>query len=173
MYPPISWISATGEYSSRWISASTASRSSPTRPATRSLRTCSSVGVGTRPRRGGRRGLCGHALTRADLAAARRRAVLGDDLRKGDERVLVDESREREGDLVLLHPDVLRLARHVAEARVLDQEPAGLGGFDRDGRIAERRDAERLAHGGTAGERQDQREPQREAMLRAPAHNGP
>src|SRR5438445_3789831 len=120
-----------------------------------------------------RRGLRRHALTRADLAAARRRTILGDDLRRGDERVLVDEPREREGDLVLLHPDVLRLARHIAEARVLDQEPAGLGGFDRDGRIAERRDAERLAHGGTAGERQDQREPQREAVLRAPAHNGP
>src|SRR5436190_10909473 len=47
MYPPISWMSPTGESSSPWISASTASRSSPTRPATRSFRTCSSVGVGT------------------------------------------------------------------------------------------------------------------------------
>ena len=50
MYPPISWISATGEASSRRISASTARNSSPTRAETRSLRTRSSVGVGTRAR---------------------------------------------------------------------------------------------------------------------------
>src|SRR5947209_6218168 len=41
-------MSATGEESSRPISSSTDSRSSPTRRATRSFRTCSSDGEGTR-----------------------------------------------------------------------------------------------------------------------------
>src|SRR5688572_2284965 len=40
-------MSATGEFSSRRISLSTAARSSPTSAATRSFRTCSTVGVGT------------------------------------------------------------------------------------------------------------------------------
>ena len=46
---PISWMSGTGEFSSRRISASTAARSSPTSAATRSLRTRSRVGVATQP----------------------------------------------------------------------------------------------------------------------------
>src|SRR5262249_6706902 len=48
MYPPISWMRATGEPSCRRISSSTAFSSSPTSAATRSLRTRSSVGVGKR-----------------------------------------------------------------------------------------------------------------------------
>src|SRR2546426_11964808 len=42
-------MSATGEAISSRISASTAARSSPTRAVTRSLRTCSRVGVDTTP----------------------------------------------------------------------------------------------------------------------------
>src|SRR5262245_2922381 len=48
MYAPISWMRATGEPSWRRISPSTDFSSSPTSAATRSLRTCSRVGEGTR-----------------------------------------------------------------------------------------------------------------------------
>ena len=52
------------------------------------------------------------------------RAVLGDHLRRRDQARLAEDQRlHGGGDLVLLDPDVLGLARHVAEARVLDQEP--------------------------------------------------
>src|SRR4030095_11541347 len=48
MYAPISWMSVTEESSSRRISVSTASRSSPTSTATRSLSRPSRAGVATR-----------------------------------------------------------------------------------------------------------------------------
>src|SRR5438874_1296115 len=185
MYPPISWMSATGEAISRRISASTAARSSPTRAATRSLRTCSRVGADTpatsgrrgadgcrRDGRGGARGSGGErraaavggglrrlsglvhrALARADLAAAGRRAVLGDDLGLRDDRGLAAQQRgDRGRDLVLLDPDVLGLARHVAEARILDEEPARLRGLDDDRGLAGIADAENLLRHGATGE---------------------
>src|SRR5438445_221271 len=163
MYPPISWMSATGEAISRRISASTAARSSPTRAATRSLRTCSRGGArGSGGERsaaavGGRRlrrlgGLVHRALARADLAAAGRRAVLGDDLGLRDDRGLAAQQRgDRGGDLVLLDPDVLGLARHVAEARILDEEPARLRGLDDDRGLAGVADAEDLLRHGATG----------------------
>src|SRR5262245_26902118 len=71
MYPPISWMRATGESSWPRISASTACSSDPTSDPTRSLRTCSRVGVGTR-------GLLGDdAVPHPDLSAWLDRLDLG------------------------------------------------------------------------------------------------
>src|SRR5712692_7760522 len=72
---------------------------------------------------------------------------------RGDDRALAaDERRERERDLVLLDPDVFGLARNVAEARILDEEPARLGGLEGDRRLGRGLHAEHLAHARASGE---------------------
>src|SRR5216684_3462903 len=104
-------------------------------------------------RRGGRLGGHGDLLTRADAAASGRGAVLGHDLRRGDEARLAEhEGAHRGRDLVLLDPDVLGLAGHVGEARILDEQPLGLGRPDLHARIIDPGQAHHLAQAGpTAG----------------------
>src|SRR2546425_4563990 len=57
--------------------------------------------------------------------------------------------------LVLFDPDVLGLARHVAESWILDQEPPGFRRLDRDRRIAGSRNAQHLFRRRTAEGRED------------------
>src|ERR1700730_1142438 len=102
-------------------------------------------------RRSGRLGGHGDLLTRTDAAASRRGAVLGHDLRRGDEARLAEhEGAHRGRDLVLFDPDVLGLAGHVGEARILDEQPLGLGRLDFDARIIDPGQAHHLAQTGPA-----------------------
>src|SRR5438093_86096 len=103
----------------------------------------------------GRR-LVRHALARADLAAAGRRAILRDDLGRRDDRALTaDEGRERDRDLVVLDPDVLGLARHVTEPRVLDEEPARLGRHERELVVGRGLHAVGLTYGAVRGDERE------------------
>src|SRR5204862_3004221 len=80
-----------------------------------------------------------------------------DDLGRRDDRALTaDEGRERDRDLVVLDPDVLGLARHVTEPRVLDEEPARLGRLDRDRGLGRGLHAEGLTHGPAPGEQREE-----------------
>ena len=87
----------------------------------------------------------------------------GDHVASG--RVFANRLRFRLGDA---------LARHVAEPRVLDEEPARLGGLDDDGRLTGIGDAERLLHHGTSrehdGDRHEADETRRPHAPRSIAH---
>src|SRR6266508_1420 len=95
--------------------------------------------------------LVGAALARADAPAPRRRAVLGHDLRRREDALLAEDQRlQRERDLFLLDPGVFGLARHIPEARVLDEQPPGLGRTDGNAGIVLGRKSRQLAQAHTA-----------------------
>ena len=85
----------------------------------------------------------------------RRGAVLRYDLRRRDHaRLPEDQALHGGGDLVLFDPDVLRLAGDLPEARVLDQEPLGLGRAEGDARIPLRGKTGQLAYADAAARKQ-------------------
>src|SRR6185436_17419583 len=76
--------------------------------------------------------------------------------------------------LVLFHPDVLGLARHVAEPRIADEEPPRLRALELDGRIRGRGHADELARADAAADHERRRERgQRHAENRSSLHGGP
>ena len=115
--------------------------------------------------RAGRRGVhvIRHLLARTDLAAAGRGAVSRHDLGRRDDRALAADQRgERRRHPVLLDPDELGFAGNVAEARVLDQEPARLGRLQVDRRLRLHGQSRDLAHRVAPGEKHDDEDPPHE-----------